>query len=132
LAAAGSNSSTGGWNNHVNTVTPASSTAKWMIKPHRHRTTHGSQTLGPGNTAARRPAGGSVSAAAAAADSSWMDPHVGFDLMQNLGLAGGFAGRMALLGAILLHGVLLAVRSRHSIVCFRHLQAFAQKRFSCC
>lgn len=115
-AAASRNNSTSGGNSHINTASPASSTAKWTISSRRHRTTHGTRTLGPGgNTAARRAAGGSGSAAAAAADSSWMDPHVGFDLMQNLGLAGGFAGRLALLGAILLHGVLLAVRAQHSV-----------------
>lgn len=38
-----------------------------------------------------------------------MDTHVGFTMLQNLGLAGGLAAGLALLGAILLHGVLLAV-----------------------
>jgi hypothetical protein len=42
-----------------------------------------------------------------------MDPHVGYDLLQNLGLAGGLGARLALVGAILLHGVLLAPRALH-------------------
>jgi hypothetical protein len=42
-----------------------------------------------------------------------MDTHVGYHLLQNLGLAGGFAARLALLGAILLHGVILSVSHRY-------------------
>jgi hypothetical protein len=42
-----------------------------------------------------------------------MDPHVGYDLLQNLGLAGGMGSRLARVGATLLHGVLLAPRALH-------------------
>lgn len=86
------------------------STTEWTIKSHKRRGTHGSRTVVPsGNAAARRVAGAGGGAAAAAADSTWMDTHVGYHLLQNLGLAGGFAARLALLGSILLHGVILAV-----------------------
>jgi hypothetical protein len=78
---------------------------------------HGNRTMAGGGSTATRRAANSGFAAAAAADSSWMDTHVGFHLMENLGLAGGFAARLALLGAILLHGVLLAVRHKHGTVC---------------
>jgi hypothetical protein len=42
-----------------------------------------------------------------------MDQKVGYDLLQNLGLAGGFGARLMLLGAMLLHGVLLVPRALH-------------------
>jgi hypothetical protein len=44
-----------------------------------------------------------------------MDTHVGYHLLQNLGLAGGFAARLALLGSILLHGVILAVSHGNTV-----------------
>lgn len=42
-----------------------------------------------------------------------MDPHVGYDLLQNLGLAGGLGSQLVLVGAFLLHGVLVAPRALH-------------------
>ena len=92
----------------------ASSTTEWMIKSHRRLATHSSRKIAPGGNTAIRTAGVN-GGAAAAADSSWMDTHVGYHLLQNLGLAGGFAARLALLGSILLHGVILAVSHGNTV-----------------
>jgi hypothetical protein len=42
-----------------------------------------------------------------------MDTHLGYDLLCNLGLAGGPGSWLALTGAFLLHGVLLSPRALH-------------------
>jgi hypothetical protein len=110
LASSSNESSSSGSIPSSKSAVTAGSTTEWTIKSHRRRTTHSSRKIVPGgNTATRHAAGVSGGAAAAAADSSWMDKHVGYHLLQNLGLAGGFAARLALLGATLLHGVILSV-----------------------
>lgn len=114
LATSSSNASTSSGNS------PTGKAAGWTIKA-RRRTTHGNRTMAAGGSTATRRAADSGFAAAAAADSSWMDTHVVFHLLENLGLAGGFAARLALLGAILLHGVLLAVGFKHCTYCWRGL-----------
>jgi hypothetical protein len=91
-----------------------SSTTKWAARLSRGYTTSDSVAASGGGAAARRAAAASRSPAAAAADSRWMDPHVGYDLLQNLGLAGGMGSRLARVGAMLLHGVLLAPRALHN------------------
>uniref|UniRef100_A0A383WLY0 Ion transport domain-containing protein n=1 Tax=Tetradesmus obliquus TaxID=3088 RepID=A0A383WLY0_TETOB len=50
---------------------------------------------------------------AAAVGSSWMDPNVGFNVLHNLGLAGGLGSQLVLVGAFLLHGVLVPPRALH-------------------
>lgn len=91
------------------------STAKWAARVSRRTTMHASHTpaAGSGSAAARRAAAAGSSPAIAAAGSSWMDPHVGYDLLQNLGLAGGLGSQLVLVGAFLLHGVLVAPRALH-------------------
>ena len=113
LASSSNESSSNGSIPSSKSAVTAGSTTEWTIKSHRRRTTQSSRIAPGGNTAIRT--AGVNGGAAAAADSSWMDTHVGYHLLQNLGLAGGFAARLALLGAILLHGVILAVSHGHMV-----------------
>jgi hypothetical protein len=114
LASSSNESSSNGSIPSSKSAVTASSTTEWTIKSYRRLNTHSSRKIAPGGNTAIRTAGVN-GGAAAAADSSWMDTHVGYHLMQNLGLAGGFAARLALLGAILLHGVILAVSHGNTV-----------------
>lgn len=98
-------------NSSLKPIAPGGSAT--LNNAHRRRTNQGNRTVASSSKGTTRRTGAAAdshgSGAAAAADSSWMNTHVGFDLMQNLGLAGGMGASLALLGAILLHGVLLSV-----------------------
>ncbi|WIA32447.1 hypothetical protein OEZ86_003269 [Tetradesmus obliquus] len=94
-----------------------SSTMARGHKSRRRSTMRTSSTYGAGYGGATvkssAAAGDHTSAAAAAVGSSWMDPNVGFNVLQNLGLAGGLGSQLVLVGAFLLHGVLVAPRALH-------------------
>jgi hypothetical protein len=92
---------------------PGNTTTKWAAKVSRRTNGNSTLTASSGSAAARRAAAAGRSPAAAAADSRWVDPHVGYDLLQILGLAGGTGSTLLRVGAMLLHGVLLAPRALH-------------------